>query len=227
MPANGWKFCGTWCPHLADLANTQYPGRLSEIADIRAAARKLGLDVAVFEIRQVEEIGGVFETALKQRAEALYVVGDTVLNSNRVRVATLAMNARLPTMFGSQDSVEAGGLMSYGANIPHLFKRGAELVDKILRGTKPGDIPVEQPTTASTYFMGFQQHPPKTPQFPPQAGSRAGSPLVRFPGKSLVTWPQGGKRASGLRPPWTRNRPVLRRPRRQRAAAWASPSYFR
>jgi len=131
---------------LAVLANSQYPGRLSEIADIRAAAGKLGLDVAVFEIRQVEEIGGVFETVLKQRAEALYVVGDTVLNSNRVRVATLAMNARLPTMFVSQESAEAGGLMSYGANIPHLFKRGAELVDKILRGAKPGDIPVEQPT---------------------------------------------------------------------------------
>jgi ABC-type uncharacterized transport system substrate-binding protein len=131
---------------LAVLANSQYPGRLSEIADIQAAARTLGLDVAVFEIRQVEEIGAVLETALKQRAEALYVVGDTVLTSNRFRVATLATNARLPTMFGSQESAEAGGLMSYGANIPHLFKRAAELVDKILRGAKPGDIPVEQPT---------------------------------------------------------------------------------
>jgi putative tryptophan/tyrosine transport system substrate-binding protein len=131
---------------LAVLANSQYPGRLSEIADIQAAARTLGLDVAVFEIRQVEEIGEVVEIALKRRAEALYVVGDTVLNSNRFRVATLAMNARLPTMFVSQESVEAGGLMSYGANIPHLFKRAAELVDKILRGAKPGDIPVEQPT---------------------------------------------------------------------------------
>jgi putative ABC transport system substrate-binding protein len=128
------------------LANSQYPGRLSEIADIQAAARTLGLDVALFEIPQVEEIGGVFETALKQRTEALYVVGDTVLTSNRFRVATLAMNARLPTMFGSQESVEAGGLMSYGANIPHLFKRAAELTDKILRGAKPGAIPVEQPT---------------------------------------------------------------------------------
>jgi putative ABC transport system substrate-binding protein len=131
---------------LAILANAEYPGRISEIADIQAAARTLGLDVASFEIRRAEDIAPVFDTALKERAEALYVVGDTFMNRNRVRISTLATNARLPTIYVAREYVEAGGLMSYGANIPHLFRRAAELVDKILRGAKPSDIPVEQPT---------------------------------------------------------------------------------
>jgi putative ABC transport system substrate-binding protein len=131
---------------LAILANAGYPGRISEIADIQAAARTLGLDVDAFEIRETEDIASVFDTALKERTNALYVVGDTLMNSNRVRISTLAVNARLPTIFDAREYVEAGGLMSYGANIPLQFGRAAELVDKILRGAKPGDIPVEQPT---------------------------------------------------------------------------------
>jgi putative ABC transport system substrate-binding protein len=131
---------------LAILANAEYPGRMSEIADVQAAARTLGLDVAAFEIRRGEDIASVFDITLKEWAEALYVVGDTLMNSNRVRISTLAMNARLPTIYVQREYVEAGGLMSYGANIPHLFGRAAELVDKILRGAKPGDIPVEQPS---------------------------------------------------------------------------------
>ena len=131
---------------LAVLANAEYPGRISEIADIQTAARSLGLNVAVFEIRPAGDIVPVFDTMKKDRAEALYVVGDTLMNSNRARISTLAIQARLPTIYVAREYVEAGGLMSYGANIPHLFARAAELVDKILRGTKPGDIPVEQPT---------------------------------------------------------------------------------
>jgi putative ABC transport system substrate-binding protein len=131
---------------LAVLANVEYPGRISEIADIRTAARTLGLDVAVFEIRPVGDIAPVFDTMQKDGAEVLYVVGDTFMNSNRVRISSLAVQARLPTIYVAREYVEAGGLMSYGANIPHLFARAAELVDKILRGTKPSDIPVEQPT---------------------------------------------------------------------------------
>jgi putative ABC transport system substrate-binding protein len=130
----------------AVLANAEYPGRISEIADIKAAARTLGLNVAVFEIMPAEDISTVFDTMRKDGAEALYVVGDTFMNSNRARISTLAIQARLPTIYVAREYVEAGGLMSYGANIPHLFARAAELVDKILRGTKPGDIPVEQPT---------------------------------------------------------------------------------
>jgi putative tryptophan/tyrosine transport system substrate-binding protein len=131
---------------LAILANSEYPGRKSEIANILSAARTIGLDVAVFEIRPTEDIAPVFATIRGDAVGALYVVGDTFMNSNRVRLGTLAITARLPTIYVAREYVEAGGLMSYGANIPDLFKRAAELVDKILRGAKPGDIPVEQPT---------------------------------------------------------------------------------
>jgi putative tryptophan/tyrosine transport system substrate-binding protein len=126
-------------------ANAEYPGRISEIADIQTAARTLGLDVAVFEVRPAEDISLVFDMMQKDGTEALYVVGDTFMNSNRARISALAIQARLPTIYVAREYVEAGGLMSYGANIPQLFARAAELVDKILRGTKPGDIPVEQP----------------------------------------------------------------------------------
>src|SRR5437660_12015431 len=75
----------------------------------------------------------------------LYVCTDALLNANRIRINTLALGARLPTMHGYKESVEAGGLMSYGANLTDLFRRAGDYVDKILRGAKPGDIPVEQP----------------------------------------------------------------------------------
>jgi putative tryptophan/tyrosine transport system substrate-binding protein len=130
---------------LAILANAGYPGALPEIREIEAAARTLGVEVAPSDIRRAEEIAPAFD-ANKGRAGALYVVGDTFMNSNRVRIATLAVAARLPTMYVHRDYVEAGGLISYGANIQKLFSRAAELVDKVLRGTRPGDIPVEQPT---------------------------------------------------------------------------------
>ena len=131
---------------LAILANAEYAGRISEIADILTAAHTLGLDVASFDTRSAEDIAPAFDTMRKEGAEALYVVGDVLMNSNRVRISTLAMNARLPTICVAREYVEAGSLISYGANIPHLFRRAAELADKILRGAKPGDIPVEQPT---------------------------------------------------------------------------------
>ena len=95
--------------------------------------------------RRSQDIAPAFET-LKGRAQALYVAGDSLVLTNRVRINTLALIARLPAIYNSREYVEAGGLMSYGTNWPDLFRRTAELVDKILRGTKPGDIPVEQPT---------------------------------------------------------------------------------
>ena len=97
------------------------------------------------EIRRAEDIAPAFE-ALKGRAEALYVVADPLVTTNRIRINTLALGARLPTMYGFREYVEAGGLMSYGPNFPDLFRRAADYVDKILRGAKPADIPVEQPT---------------------------------------------------------------------------------
>jgi putative ABC transport system substrate-binding protein len=113
--------------------------------EVQAAASTLGLEVVRFEIRRAEEIASALET-LKGPALALYVVSNPVATANRLRINTLALGARLPTMHGTRDQLEVGGLMSYGADFLDLYRRGADLVDKILRGTKPGDIPVEQPT---------------------------------------------------------------------------------
>lgn len=88
----------------------------------------------------------------KSEADALYVVEDALIFANRTPIITLALGARLPTIFGNRDFVQAGALMSYGPNFPALFRRAAEMVDKILRGTKPGDIPVEQPTKFESVF---------------------------------------------------------------------------
>jgi putative tryptophan/tyrosine transport system substrate-binding protein len=130
---------------LAIMANVEYPFAVLETAEIETAARTLSLDVAPFEIRRAEDIAPAFE-ALKGRAEALYVVGDALVTTHRIRINTLALAARLPTIHVVRESVEAGGLMSYGPNFANLFRRAADHVDKILRGTKPGEIPVEQPT---------------------------------------------------------------------------------
>jgi len=130
---------------LAILANVSNPFSVLELGETRAAARMLGLEADSLEIRQGEDIATAFE-AVKGRAEAVYVCTDGLVNANRIRINTLALAARLPTMHGYRDYVEAGGLMSYGANLPDLFRRSADYVDKILRGAKAGDIPVEQPT---------------------------------------------------------------------------------
>jgi ABC-type uncharacterized transport system substrate-binding protein len=115
-----------------------------EMAEVQAAVHMLGFEVPRLEIRRAEDIAPAFET-LKGRAEALYVCADPLVSTNRVRINTSALGARLPTMYGSREFVEAGRLMSYGANLPDLFRRAAGFVDKILRGAKPADIPVEQP----------------------------------------------------------------------------------
>jgi putative tryptophan/tyrosine transport system substrate-binding protein len=130
---------------LAILANVGNPYTALDVSEVQGAARTFGVEVATFEIRRAEDIVPAFE-ALEGRAEALYVPPDPVLFANRIRINTLALAARLPTMHGSGEYVEAGGLMSYGPNFPDLFRRAGDYVDKILRGTKPGDIPVEQPT---------------------------------------------------------------------------------
>jgi putative tryptophan/tyrosine transport system substrate-binding protein len=130
---------------LAVLANVGYPDAVLEMGEVQAMARTLGLEVAPFEIRRAEDIAPAFE-ALNAKADALYVVVDALIAANRTRIITLALSARLPTIFNVRVFVQAGGLMSYGPNFPDLFRRAAELVDKILRGTKPSDIPVEQPT---------------------------------------------------------------------------------
>ena len=131
---------------LAILGNVGSPAIVLEMSEVQATARTLGLEVAAAEIRRAADIAPAFE-ALKGRAEALYVCGDPLVTTNLIRINTLALSARLPTMFGSREHVDAGGMMSYGPNFPAMFRRAADLVDKILRGTKAADIPVEQPTT--------------------------------------------------------------------------------
>jgi len=130
---------------LAILLDVSYPTAVIEMGEVQAAARALGIEVALLEIRRMEDIAPAFE-ALNAHADALYVVVSTLVVANRPRILTLARGARLPTVFQQSDFVQAGGFMSYGPNIPDLFRRAAEVVDRILRGTKPGDIPVEQPT---------------------------------------------------------------------------------
>jgi putative ABC transport system substrate-binding protein len=121
------------------------PGTALEMGEVQAAARTLGIEVTSLNIARAGEIAPAFD-ALKDRVDALYVCAVPLVNTNRVRINTLALAARLPTMHGFREAVASGALMSYGPNFADLFRRAGEYVDKILRGTKPGDIPVEQPT---------------------------------------------------------------------------------
>jgi putative tryptophan/tyrosine transport system substrate-binding protein len=130
---------------LAIMANVSNPAVALQVGEVQPAARTFGLEVAILEVRRVEDIASAFD-ALKGRADALYVCADPLMYTNRIRINTLALSERLPTMHGLREYVEAGGLMSYGANIADHFRRNAEYVDKILRGAKPGDLPIEQPT---------------------------------------------------------------------------------
>jgi putative ABC transport system substrate-binding protein len=130
---------------LAILADVNNPYAALDVGEVRGAARTLGLEVSTFEIRLAGDIDAAFE-ALKGRAQALYVVAVPLLFVNRVRINALALAARLPTMHGVREYVEAGGLMSYGPNWPDMWRRAADFIDKILRGAKPADLPVEQPT---------------------------------------------------------------------------------
>jgi putative ABC transport system substrate-binding protein len=128
---------------LAVMRNAGNAQPVLEAKETEAAARALGLDVLPLEIRRAEDIAPAFQ-ALK--ADALYVAIDQLIVANRARILTSALSARLPVITSIRDFVEDGALMSYGPSYPDLFRRSADLVDKILRGTKPNDIPVEQPT---------------------------------------------------------------------------------
>jgi putative ABC transport system substrate-binding protein len=133
-------------PGLRRFATLGNAGNLVSVSEMsQEAARTLGLEVIESEIRRAEDITPAIE-ALKGRADALYVQSDPLMNTNRVRISTLALAARLPTLSGIRDYVEAAGLMSYGPNYADLFRRAADYVDKILHGAKPADLPVEQPT---------------------------------------------------------------------------------
>jgi putative tryptophan/tyrosine transport system substrate-binding protein len=130
---------------LAIMVKSNNASAASEMREVKAAAGTLGIEVLPLEIGRAEDIGPAFET-IKGRADALYVVIDSLVTTHLNRINTLALGARLPTMHGARELVVAGGLMSYAASYEDLFQRGAEYIDKILRGTKPADLPVEQPT---------------------------------------------------------------------------------
>ena len=130
---------------LAVIANVGNANAVRELGEVQAAASTLGLEATTSEIRRAEDIVAAFE-ALKGRADAIYVVAEPLVFTNRARIHTLAMAGRLPAIYNSREYVEIGGLMSYGPSFSDLFRRSADVVDKILRGAKPADIPVQQPT---------------------------------------------------------------------------------
>jgi putative ABC transport system substrate-binding protein len=136
---------------LAMLYNAGNAVTASEMRQVQEAAGTLGLAVVNSEIRRADDITAVVE-GLKDRADAIYIQTDPLMNTNRVRISTLALGARLPTLGGIREYVEAGALMSYGPSFPDLFRRAADYVDKILRGAKPADLPVEQPTKFDLIF---------------------------------------------------------------------------
>jgi putative tryptophan/tyrosine transport system substrate-binding protein len=130
---------------LGIMGNAGYPAAVIEMRTVRTLAEGLGLHCTSLEIHQPDDIDAAVVQG-RDRSDALYVTADPLINTYRVRISTLTLAARLPTIHGFRELVEAGGLMSYGPSFPDLYRRAAELVDKILHGAKPSDIPVEQPT---------------------------------------------------------------------------------
>jgi putative tryptophan/tyrosine transport system substrate-binding protein len=130
---------------LAIMGNFSNPPIGLELDEVKEMTGKIGLELTSHDIRRPEDIALAFE-AFKGRAQALYVIPDALIIPNRTRIIILAVGARLPTIFDSREYVKEGALLSYGPNFPDLFRRAADYVDKILRGTKPNELPVEQPT---------------------------------------------------------------------------------
>ena len=130
---------------VAILADAGYPADALEMSEVEATARPLGIEVTRLAIRRADDIAPAFE-ALKSGADALYVCADALTATNRLLISTLAGAARLPTISGAREDVEVGSLMSYGPSLSDMFRRTAEYVDQILRGAKPADLPIEQPT---------------------------------------------------------------------------------
>ena len=137
-------------PRLARVAVLYDPANLSSILSVKevlpAAARALGLTVRSWEVRHAGGFERVFTALNKDRPDGLYVLRDALMNANHKRTIGFALKSGLPSMYNSREFVEAGGLMSYGADIVAINRRVAYYVDKILKGAKPADLPVEQPT---------------------------------------------------------------------------------
>lgn len=130
---------------LSALASIIGSGFAQETVGIRAAAAAINVEAEILELRSVDDIAPALARIKAQRPDAVYVLSEPLTNANKVQILQVITDERIPTIFGFREFVDAGGLMSYGANFPDLFSRAAEFTDKILRGAKPADMPVEQP----------------------------------------------------------------------------------
>jgi putative tryptophan/tyrosine transport system substrate-binding protein len=131
---------------VAVLSNPTNSGSLFALKETETAAKSLGIRMQILEVRSADGLEAAFKTAVREQAGALIVIPDNLFNNRPEHIADLATKNRLPTMSGNSESVDAGGLMYYGAYLPDLFRRAATYVDKILKGAKPADLPVQQPT---------------------------------------------------------------------------------
>ena len=132
---------------MAVITNPDNPAVTPQVKTMDVAARALGVEIQLVALRKAAELDGAFAAMVQQRAGALVVLPDPLSQSLRVKIAELALKHRLPSMFGLKEEVEAGGLMAYGVDLRQHCRRVATFVDKILKGAKPADLPVEQPTT--------------------------------------------------------------------------------
>jgi putative ABC transport system substrate-binding protein len=141
------EFLRAILPKLTRLAILWDPSAADQFRAAEAASRSLGIRVQSLELRNpLDEFRGAFATATKNRADAIFVVTSAVFFRERVQIAELAVNSRLPAVFALREFADAGGLMSYGTNLPEMLRRAASYVDRILKGAKPADLPIEQAT---------------------------------------------------------------------------------
>lgn len=131
---------------VAVLGNPRNPAYKTQVAEVNAAAKPLGLQIQIVEAGMPEDFGTAFSAMKKERAGALLVLTDAMFNAQRLRLVELAANNRIPAIYDFKEFAEAGGLMSYGADINDVYRRAAIYVDKIIKGSKPSELPVEQPT---------------------------------------------------------------------------------
>ena len=130
---------------MAVFGTTAFPGNTQGLREVEAAARAFGVKLQSVDCLRPKDIETAFQAASREHADAVLVLPGPVFNTQQTKIAELAIKSRLPTTYNSPEYVEGGGLMSYGASIPDLYRRAATYVDKILKGTKPADLPVEQP----------------------------------------------------------------------------------
>ena len=137
-------------PKLARVAVLYDPASPASVLEVKevlpVAARALGLTLQPWEVRAADDFERVFAALNKERPDGLYVLGGPLMHANQKRIVGFALKSRLPSMYNSRESVDAGGLMSYGADLADSYRRVAYYVDRILKGAKPADLPVEQPT---------------------------------------------------------------------------------